>query len=89
MTNATIKGIVEQQAQAFSECPDYTTLGLRTAAGECIEVFLPTNLANRHPERFRSGQFLRLAGGEWQTDPATVETEAHHRYWPVVVEYTQ
>ena len=89
MTNATIKGVVELRAQVFSECPDYTTLGLRTAAGEFVEVFLPTTLANRNPERFRLGQSLRLTGGEWQTDPATANTSAYHRYWPAVVEYTQ
>jgi len=88
MTSTTIKGVVELRAQVFSECPDYTTLGLRTAAGECVEVFLPTTLANHYPERFRLGQSLRLAGGEWQTDPATADTAAHHRYWPAVVEYT-
>lgn len=89
MTSTTIKGVVELQAQVFSECPDYTTLGLRTAAGEFVEVFLPTGQIDRNPERFRIGQSLRLTGGEWQTDPATANTVAHHRYWPVVVEYTQ
>jgi hypothetical protein len=87
MTNQCVKGVIELEAQVFAECPDYTTLGLRTIEGELVEVFLSTRKVIAKPEQYRLGQVLTMVGGEWHFESCSVGVGEYRRFWPLVVEY--
>ena len=85
MTRKKIAGIVELRPSIFDECPDYTTLGLRTDGGNFIEVFLPTAMVTNNPERFQLSRHLTLWGGEQHTEPSPDGVGEYVRCWPAEV----
>jgi len=82
MSGIEVTGTVELQAQVFAECPEYTTLGLRTVEGDFLEVFLSTGMVENNQNCFRLGQVLKFAGGEWYIEPGSDGVGEHRRYWP-------